>query len=213
MNPMPPFVCLPVPVRLSRYCFGLPFNPTLHSYHFPSPILFSSLSLFPPPARSLLSSLAQACFFPLPSDYCFSFLEHVRGFTGFCASLIRPALSRYSPVHHAAFYGHAELVERLVDFGADVNARDLYEWTPLHYAALKGRTDTCVALLHCGADVMALTRTRKTPLQKAVYTYQACRACLGGSHEVPVYILPCCSRGGSRFCPVYEFISAHLLDS
>lgn len=76
-------------------------------------------------------------------------------------------------MHHAAFYGHAELVERLVDFGADVNARDVYEWAPLHYAALKGRTDTCVALLHCGADVMALTHTRKTPLQKAVYTYQA----------------------------------------
>jgi hypothetical protein len=81
----------------------------------------------------------------------------------------------WTAVHHASFYGHADLVERLVDFGADVDARDVIGWSPLHYAALKGRTDTCVALLHCGADVMALTHTRKTPLQKAVYTYQAIR--------------------------------------
>jgi len=40
-------------------------------------------------------------------------------------------------VHHAAFYGHAELVERLIDFGAEVDARDHFLWTPLHHAALK----------------------------------------------------------------------------
>ena len=78
----------------------------------------------------------------------------------------------WTAVHYAAFYGHASLVERLVDFGADLDARDLLLWTPLHYAALKGRADACDALLHCGADVMALTKHGKTPLQKAVYTYQ-----------------------------------------
>jgi hypothetical protein len=42
-----------------------------------------------------------------------------------------------------------QVVERLADAGATVDARDLAQWTPLHHAALKGRTDAALALLRC----------------------------------------------------------------
>lgn len=75
----------------------------------------------------------------------------------------------WTSLHHAAFYGHADVIERLIDAGAFVDPRDMANWTPLHHAALKGRTDATLALLSMGADALALTEFAKTPLQKAVY--------------------------------------------
>ncbi|KAJ1491762.1 ankyrin repeat-containing domain protein [Baffinella frigidus] len=64
----------------------------------------------------------------------------------------------WTSLHHAAFYGHADVIEglidagasvieRLIDAGAFVDPRDMANWTPLHHAALKGRTDATLALL------------------------------------------------------------------
>ena len=44
-----------------------------------------------------------------------------------------------SPLHHAAWNGHKEIVELLIVNGADVNAKDNYKSTPLHFAAREGR--------------------------------------------------------------------------
>mmetsp|Transcript_10711 Transcript_10711/g.16797 ORF Transcript_10711/g.16797 Transcript_10711/m.16797 type:complete len:206 (-) Transcript_10711:120-737(-) len=77
----------------------------------------------------------------------------------------------WTSLHHASFYGHAEVAERLIDLGANVNQVDDTRWTALHFAAFKGNTDVCSALLNCGADFMALTEKNKTALQKAVYMH------------------------------------------
>lgn len=40
-----------------------------------------------------------------------------------------------TPLHIATINGHYEIVEYLIQNGADCNAQDKYGWTPLHNAA------------------------------------------------------------------------------
>ena len=56
----------------------------------------------------------------------------------------------------------------LLDFGADVNAKNGYGTTPLHWAARKGHTDVAKLLIEHGADVNAKEDYRgETPLHWA----------------------------------------------
>ena len=70
--------------------------------------------------------------------------------------------------HHAAYCGHREMVELLVDRwrqspvthhprGANVNAVDKRERRPLHWAAHTGCEDSLRALVAAGAEVRHLT--------------------------------------------------------
>ena len=47
----------------------------------------------------------------------------------------------WTPLHEAAWAGHAEVVRVLLDKGADVNARGPAGWTPLHEAACQGHAE------------------------------------------------------------------------
>jgi hypothetical protein len=58
-------------------------------------------------------------------------------------------------------------VRRLLDKGANVNARDVDGWTPLHWAAALGRLDIVKLLVERGADVNAKNGDGKTPLDLA----------------------------------------------
>ena len=58
-------------------------------------------------------------------------------------------------LHKAAGHGDFGDVTRLLDAGADVNARDLDGWTPLHWAAYEGRTEVVRLLLARGASPAA----------------------------------------------------------
>lgn len=63
-----------------------------------------------------------------------------------------------TPLHFAAENGHDEIVEILIEAGADV---DVFEWgflgryreTPLHKAANEGHIACAQALLNAGADI------------------------------------------------------------
>jgi ankyrin repeat protein len=81
-------------------------------------------------------------------------------------------------LHWAAIKGHSETCRALLDFKAELNARDLCvllinqnftsilrsyfirkdERTPMHWAAEKGHTEICRALLDFKADVNALDK-------------------------------------------------------
>jgi len=73
-----------------------------------------------------------------------------------------------TPLHYAAWKGHAELVDVLVDAGADLQAHNQnFHWgtTPLHAAAHGNQQHSAAALIRRGADVNAVKSTGSgTPL-------------------------------------------------
>jgi ankyrin repeat protein len=58
----------------------------------------------------------------------------------------------------AAKNGKTEKAVRLLDAGADANAKDSDDRTPLMWAAYNGHTDVCKLLLSCGAKIKAKDR-------------------------------------------------------
>ena len=72
-----------------------------------------------------------------------------------------------TPLHTAAFNGHADVAAVLLDAGADVGARNANALTPLHYAASNDHMAVVQLLLQRGASARALSREGRTPLQKA----------------------------------------------
>jgi len=60
-----------------------------------------------------------------------------------------------SPLHHATFGGQSDVVEELLQRGADVAARDRSGYTPLHYAAFTGASEIARRLMATGADPSA----------------------------------------------------------
>ena len=63
--------------------------------------------------------------------------------------------SENTPLHAAAYRGHTEVVELLIAYGANVNARDMRGWIPLHAAVDQGHVKTCERLIAKGADLNA----------------------------------------------------------
>ena len=75
-----------------------------------------------------------------------------------------------TPLHSAAYYGDLEVVQKLIEYDADVSAKDDSGCTPLYVASegqnLKDRSVLRFLLEH-GADVGARTKSGRTPLHKA----------------------------------------------
>jgi ankyrin repeat protein len=74
-----------------------------------------------------------------------------------------------TPLHAAAESGSPEVVEFLLEHGADLNARDKYGDTPLHYAAAFGHPETVRLLLERGTDPNIRNKYGATPLHYAVW--------------------------------------------
>lgn len=73
--------------------------------------------------------------------------------------------ARRSALHFAAALGRAELVERLLEQGAEVDLADKEGYTPLHMAAGYLHTSTIIALLKGGADPEQKDRQGRSPLE------------------------------------------------
>jgi hypothetical protein len=58
-----------------------------------------------------------------------------------------------TPLHHAAFHGHALVAELLLRHGADAGSADGNGNTPLHHAARQGHVTLVAMLLDAGADM------------------------------------------------------------
>ncbi|KAF8459969.1 hypothetical protein DFH94DRAFT_849315, partial [Russula ochroleuca] len=75
-----------------------------------------------------------------------------------------------TPLHSAASSGDLEVVQKLIQYGADISAKDLEECTPL-YIASQGRSlkngFVSRLLLERGADVNARAKNGSTPLHQA----------------------------------------------
>jgi ankyrin repeat protein len=85
--------------------------------------------------------------------------------------LDRPGVDRLSrtPLHYAANEGLHDEAARLLEGGADPNARDDNGWTPLHFAAQSGALEIATWLLARGAEVDAPDSNGNTPLSTAVF--------------------------------------------
>jgi len=72
------------------------------------------------------------------------------------------------PLHTAAYYGPADMIDLLVSKGADVNVRgDFDGWTPLHMAAQQDDPAVVKALLKDGADKTIKSASGKTAAEMA----------------------------------------------
>ena len=74
--------------------------------------------------------------------------------------------SGLTPLHLAAWKGHADVVKFLLDQGADPNVVENSGDTPLHYAASWGFVDCARLLLSRGAEVNMRNRDGQTPLSR-----------------------------------------------
>lgn len=73
-----------------------------------------------------------------------------------------------TPLHLAAWSGHAEVVSYLCKNKADVGAAAMDDMGAIHFAAQKGHLEVVRALLSSGASIKACTRKGLTPLHYAV---------------------------------------------
>ncbi|MEL6109891.1 MAG: acyltransferase family protein, partial [Planctomycetota bacterium] len=67
-----------------------------------------------------------------------------------------------SALSTAVFLGRTEMVEQLVQAGADVNQRNRDNAMPLHVAAFMGRAEAATILIHAKADTAALDGTGRS---------------------------------------------------
>jgi uncharacterized protein len=93
--------------------------------------------------------------------------------------------SGYTPLHWASIDGNREVVELLIDRGAEVNGRTPYGLTPLHLASRAGKLDTVKLLISRGAEVNALTKDGVSPLREAISS---------GHEEVSAILRSCGAR-------------------
>lgn len=68
----------------------------------------------------------------------------------------------HTPLMWAAYQGHAQSVDLLLRFGANIAITDHAQLTPLHWAAVRGNKMCIRKLLEYGADVNAKDQTGKT---------------------------------------------------
>eukprot|EP00397_Hematodinium_sp_SG-2012_P022030 GEMP01022797.1.p1 GENE.GEMP01022797.1~~GEMP01022797.1.p1 ORF type:complete len:422 (+),score=69.86 GEMP01022797.1:179-1444(+) len=73
-----------------------------------------------------------------------------------------------TPLHKASMAGHCNVIEVLLQYGADINVElEYFETTPLHCAAERGRVEALKMLLAAGADITAYNYMGETPMDLA----------------------------------------------
>ena len=81
---------------------------------------------------------------------------------------LRTAAIEDTPLHRAVSYKHKEVVELLINKGADLNAKDSLEQTPLHEAIQNKQKEIASLLINKGANLNIKDFTRNTPLDLAI---------------------------------------------
>jgi hypothetical protein len=69
-----------------------------------------------------------------------------------------------TPLHDASMKGRTEVVNLLIEKGADIHVKNKNGYTALHYASMKGRTEVVNLLIEKGADINVKNNNGLTPL-------------------------------------------------
>ncbi|KAJ7383809.1 hypothetical protein OS493_025680 [Desmophyllum pertusum] len=77
------------------------------------------------------------------------------------------SLQQKTPLHFAAWSGHLQIADVLIQNGSDVNARNILGQTPLHLAAENGHKHIAEVLIEHESDINARNILGKTPLHLA----------------------------------------------
>ncbi|CAO3681533.1 unnamed protein product [Rhizopus stolonifer] len=75
--------------------------------------------------------------------------------------------SGLSVLHYAVDRGHLEMVEYLLDIGADINIKTEDEETPLHLACISEQLETANVLIKRGCEKESKDAEGKTPFEQA----------------------------------------------
>ncbi|NIM15438.1 MAG: hypothetical protein GTO45_25970 [Candidatus Aminicenantes bacterium] len=67
----------------------------------------------------------------------------------------------------ASYKGHQEIVDFLIEKGADIHKKDKFDAAPIHMAVVTGQTEIVRKLVEKGADITARTLSGKVPIQLA----------------------------------------------
>ena len=81
----------------------------------------------------------------------------------------------YTAIHRAAYNGHIEVTEKLIQLGASVSAKTNDKWQPLHCACKWNQAEVASLLLQNGADINAQTQGGQTPLHLVSSNREACQ--------------------------------------
>jgi ankyrin repeat protein len=74
-----------------------------------------------------------------------------------------------TPAHMCALFSSQRILQRLIDFGADIDYPEVeFAITPLHYALSRGFSDAVVMLVAAGADVHAVNSMSQSMCHVAV---------------------------------------------
>lgn len=92
--------------------------------------------------------------------------EHATGERTTIVNMLREHGAK-GTLHGAACLGDIDEVKRLLDEGADINAKSESGWTPLHWAVSEGHESVVELLVARGADINAQFRLGGTPLSFA----------------------------------------------
>ncbi|CAG9864028.1 unnamed protein product [Phyllotreta striolata] len=120
-----------------------------------------------------------------------------------------------TPLQHAAYKGNKDLVQALLDQGADVNyGEHQHNYTSLHFAALSGNSDVCLALLLAGAKSQAVNTVGRTPAQMAAFVgHHECVAAMNSfipKEDVDYYtITPGATASKTQILPAFLSESFH----
>ncbi|KAE8996754.1 hypothetical protein PR003_g19669 [Phytophthora rubi] len=88
-------------------------------------------------------------------------------------------LNRRTPLHWAAVSGALEVVDLLLEAGADPNFQDAQGRSPLHWAARLNKADVARSLIQAGADPRLVDLDFMTPLMCAASGLDASRELFG----------------------------------
>lgn len=118
----------------------------------------------------LVNAYAEDGFQPLGLASYFGHLDTAEYLIKVGAPINSPSRNglKAAPIQSAVAAGHEKVVQMLLRFGADPNAREQGGYTPLHAAAQNGDEDMIRLLLYGGADLTLRGKDGKTPLDLAM---------------------------------------------